>query len=246
MSKEKSKKKSSNKEKYRQSETVVIKRSQIHFAPYNPKSHTKEQVDAIRKNIKRVAFLGGIVYNLTTGNLIDGHKRVTALDFIHGYDGSPEKDYDIKVEQIELDEKTEKEQNVFQTKSRTDLDNELLASIVLEGIEIENAGLTIEDIHIIELEVPDFDYGANTEAKEGFGAISKKEVTAEEHQRNVDKIKEAKQRTKNKTEGGRFLTLTFKSFQEKAEFLELLGFDPYAEYIPGEQVDQKIQDMLNV
>jgi hypothetical protein len=255
MSKEKSKKtsekKSSAKERYRQSETVTIKRSQIHFAPYNPKLHTKEQVDAIKKNIKRVAFLGGIVFNSTTGNLIDGHKRVTALDIIHGYDGSPEKDYDIKVERIELDEKTEREQNVFQTKSRTDLDNELLSRIIQEGIEIENAGITDEDIHIIELECPDFEYGSNVEAREDFDALGKngkkeKELSAEEHQRNIDKIKEAKQKTRNKTEGGRFLTLTFKSFDEKAEFLEMLGFDPYAEYIPGEQIDQKIQDMLSV
>jgi hypothetical protein len=104
--------------------------------------------------------------------------------------------------------------------------------------------MTIEDIHIIELEVPDFEYGSNTEAKEDFNVINKKEVTPEEHQKNVDKIKEAKQRTRNKTEGGRFLTLTFKSFEEKSGFLELLGFDPCAEYLPGEQVDQKIQDML--
>jgi hypothetical protein len=251
MSKEQSKKKSKKagdkKEKYRQSETVTIKRSQIHFAPYNPKLHTKEQIDAIKKNIKRVAFLGGIVYNSTTGNLIDGHKRVTALDIIHGYDGSPEKDYDIKVEMIELDEKTEKEQNVFQTKSRTELDNELLASIIKEGIDIESAGITIEDMHMIELDVPDFEYGLNEEAKEDFNALGKKdkkELSAEEHQRNIDKIKEAKQKTRNKTEGGRLLTLTFSSFEEKAGFLELLGFDPYTEYLPGEQFDQKIQDMI--
>ena len=61
---------------YKQSETVVIKRSQINFAPYNPKNHTKEQINEIKKNIKRVAFLGGIVWNVITGNLIDGHKRV--------------------------------------------------------------------------------------------------------------------------------------------------------------------------
>jgi hypothetical protein len=235
------------KEKYRQSETVSIRRSAIRFAPYNPKKHSKEQVAAIRKNIKRVAFLGGIVYNSATGNLVDGHKRIEALDIIHGYDGTPEKDYEVKVEQIALDEKTEREQNIFQTKSRTDLDSELLAGIVQE-IAPDNAGLTVEDIRLIELEVPDFEYGANREAEEDFGGMKSKkaeeEETPEERHRRIAKIKEAKQSAKDKTEGGRFLTLTFASFQAKADFLELLGFDQYAEYLPGEQVDQKFQDIM--
>jgi hypothetical protein len=245
-SKEKSKEKGGAKEKYRQSETVVVRRSQICFAPYNPKQHTQEQVSAVKKNIKRVALLGGIIYNSATKNLIDGHKRVMALDAIHGYDGSPEKDYDVKVEAIALDEKTEKEQNIFQTKSRTELDSELLASIIQEGIAIEHAGLTVEDVHIIELEVPSFEYGVNEEASEDFSAMRQKEVSESERQRQIEKIKAAKQSSKSKTEGGRFLTLTFSSFQEKASFLELLGFDPYAEYLPGGLVDQKIQDMLSV
>ena len=64
------------KKKYRESETITIKRSQINFAPYNPKNHTKKKIDEIKANIKRVGLLGGIIWNKTTSNLIDGHKRV--------------------------------------------------------------------------------------------------------------------------------------------------------------------------
>ena len=112
--------------KYKTSETVIVKRSQINFAVYNPKKHTKDQIDQIKKNFKKVGFLGGIIWNSVTGNLIDGHKRVSALDIINKYDGTPETDYEVKVERIELDLQTEKEQNVFQTRSRTDFDDDLM------------------------------------------------------------------------------------------------------------------------
>ena len=65
---------------FKQSETQTINRSQIHFAPYNPKKHTDEQVKAILKDLKKNGFYGGIVWNKVTGNLIDGHKRVMAHD----------------------------------------------------------------------------------------------------------------------------------------------------------------------
>ena len=39
------------KELYKQSETITIQRSQINFAPFNPKRHTDEQIAQMRKNM---------------------------------------------------------------------------------------------------------------------------------------------------------------------------------------------------
>ena len=102
-----------NKPKLKQSETVIIKRSNIKFSPYNPRKKNPKVVAALKENFKKVGFLGGICWNKTTGNLIGGHKRLEALDLIYNYDGSKEKDYDVKVEQIEIELKTEKAQNIF-------------------------------------------------------------------------------------------------------------------------------------
>ena len=99
--------------KIKQSETVFIKRSQVNFAAYNPRKANPKVVDALKKNFKKVGFMGGIKWNETTGNLIGGHKRTEALDLIHGYDGTENTDYEIKVEKIQLTEKQEKEQNIF-------------------------------------------------------------------------------------------------------------------------------------
>ena len=83
------------------SETIIIKRSEIALNPFNPKNHSDEEINLQKKNLKKVGFLGGIVWNKTTGRLLDGHRRIKALDLINKYDGT--NDYEIKVECAEFD-----------------------------------------------------------------------------------------------------------------------------------------------
>ena len=97
----------------KQSETRTIKRSQINLNPQNIKNHTEEQVKLQKKNLKKVGYLGGVVWNEESHNLIDGHRRLQALDSINRYDGTPETDYDIKVECVSFDRKTELEQMAY-------------------------------------------------------------------------------------------------------------------------------------
>lgn len=134
------------------SETKTIKRSQINLNPYNPKIHSDADIKLQKANIKKVGFLGGIQWNETTGNLIDGHKRVMSYDLIKGYDGSAEKDYDIKVEAVEFDEKTEKEQLLFMAKSQDPIDyNKVAQNFSLDEIDFKAAGFTEEDTEQIKL-----------------------------------------------------------------------------------------------
>lgn len=124
------------------SETKIIKRSQINLNPCNPKHHTDAEIKQQKANIRKVGLLGGIQWNESTGNLIDGHKRVMSCDLIQGYDGTAETDYDIKVEAVDFDEKTEKEQMVFQAKATTSrLDYNVVASFIDE-IDSKAAGFT--------------------------------------------------------------------------------------------------------
>ena len=95
--------------KYKQSETVVIKRSQINFAPYNPRKEDPEVIKKLKKNFKTVGYLGGIVWNQLSSYLVSGHKRVQTLDIINNYDGTPETDYEIKVEAVELEDEISSE-----------------------------------------------------------------------------------------------------------------------------------------
>lgn len=81
--------------------TLTINRSQINFAPYNPREDDPKLVKELRSNFQKVGYLGGIVWNSLSGNLVGGHKRVMAHDIHYKYDGT--EDYKIKVEAVDLD-----------------------------------------------------------------------------------------------------------------------------------------------
>lgn len=130
--------------KIRQSATQDIQRSAIALNPYNPKRHTDKQVKQQVANIKRNGYLGGIVWNRTSGNLIDGHRRVQALDIINKFDGTASTDYTLKVEVVEFDEKTELEQLTYMAVGNSKADYNLVAQYA-ERIDTTAIGMTDEE-----------------------------------------------------------------------------------------------------
>jgi len=205
----------------KQSETIILNRSQVNFAPYNPRKKDKKVIESLKKNFKKVGFLGGIIWNKTTGNLVGGHKRMETLDLIYNYDGTKEKDYDIKVEMVEFDLKTEHEQNIYlnNKKQQGETDFELMSKLI-EVIDIDSAGLDIQDIEIIEALVPDFEFGKKDDIQNDISELNKES--------NKKSIKELKKNIKNNVGGSQMathFTITFKTYEEKAEFLESIGIN---------------------
>lgn len=205
----------------KQSETIILNRSQVNFAPYNPRKKDKKVIESLKKNFKKVGFLGGIIWNKTTGNLVGGHKRMETLDLIYNYDGTKEKDYDIKVEMVEFDLKTEQEQNIYlnNKKQQGETDFELMSKLI-EVIDIDSAGLDIQDIEIIEALVPNFEFGKKDDIQNDISELNKES--------NKKAIKELKKNIKNNVGGSQMathFTITFKTYEEKAEFLESIGIN---------------------
>lgn len=228
--------------KLKQSETITIKRSKINFAAYNPRKKDKKVVEALKKNFKKVGFLGGIQWNSITGNLIGGHKRTEALDLIYDYDGTPEKDYDVKVEAIQLDEKTEKEQNIFLNNKRVQgtTDFELMAAII-EDINIEAAGLDEYDVNLIESIVPDFKMGANDSIMEDIEDLK----PIKKEQEKIGHVKNLKKSIKSGISENQipsYFTVTFKTYSEKAEYLEGLGINGDTVFITSKEFFNKLNE----
>ena len=234
--------------RYIQSETTVIRRSQINFAPYNPKRHSKEAISEQAKNIKRVGILGGIVWNRLTGNLVSGHKRIMALDKLNKYDGAPEKDYGVKVEAVEMDEKTEKEQNVYMDAAATNTaqDVDLLAELIPQ-IDYKNAGLTEVDLNIIGI-----DYVFETEEESSIVADfddlmsetnRQKEAEKQERKAAVKAMKDEIKR--NADEKARnmdaYVMISFETHSAKAAFMQRFDFDKREKYIKGEVFSEMIE-----
>jgi len=222
--------------KIKQSETITIKRSQINFAPYNPRKKDPKVVEALKRNFKRVGYLGGIVWNETTQNCVSGHKRLQSHDIIYNYDGTPEKDYDIKVEKVILDEKTEKEQNIFMNSQSVQgkFDYFKLAEM-LPTIDYNDAGLSDSDIKVIQLEVPNIVLNSNP--------INEIQRDMKEIERPYQELKEAVKQAKQQVKGTAiereqnketYLILNFESVENKLYFLEINGLSENDKIIKGE------------
>lgn len=225
--------------KFKESEKKQVWRSEISFAPFNPKQHSQKQINEMKANIKRVGLNGGIIWNRTTGNLVDGHKRVMSADLIQGYDGSKEKDYQIGVDIVEMDLKTEKEQNVFQTRSRTELDEQLMQELIPD-IDYKNAGLDEIDLDLYGINLSEIDTTINDTIEELFEPVVKdreakkqavKESKARIKERGVEKAKDMLS----------YVTISFDSHKSKAAFMRRFDYDENTMFINGNEFSENIE-----
>ena len=138
--------------KYFNSKSVELKRSQIKPASYNPRTISDEGKKALKRSIKLYGVVGGIVINQATSyTIVGGHQKVAVLDELNKYDKSThENDYTLRVELINVDEKTEKQLNITLNNPNVggNWDFDALARIVPD-IDWKDAGLTDADLNMI-------------------------------------------------------------------------------------------------
>lgn len=186
-----------------QPEQIVVRRSEIHAAAYNPRKITPEAAKLLKENLKRVGLLGGVIWNRTTGNLVSGHQRVAQMDAINRYDPeNPDTDYEFKVEVVEMDEKTEKEQNLFlnNRNAQGEFDDDMLRQM-FDGIDYSLAGFDDFDLQMLGFGDPSETVAAYLDASwresqitgEGYQA----EEGAEKNEEMADKSAEFKAEGEN-------------------------------------------------
>ena len=241
------------KKKLKQSETIEILRSQINLNPYNPKRHSDKKVKEQKQNLQRIGYLGGITWNKTSGNLIDGHRRVKALDMYYCYDGTPETDYTIKVEAVELNPTQEKEQMTYMALGNTKADFALIAEYLPE-IDYTLAGIDEHDLSLIQTFIPSDEIvtvesyddlisevapDPNDEDDEEVEAT----LSAEEKK---SRIKEAKQKQievagERYADLNAYITVSFNGAEEKRMFCDLLGVAEDTKFIQGSKLLEIIE-----
>ncbi len=225
------------KKQLRQSETLDIMRSQIKMNPYNPKRHTEQLVKEQRKNFTRIGYLGGIVWNKASGNIVDGHRRVMAMDELYGYDGTPATDYKIKVEVVELDEKKEKEQMTFMALANTKADLQLIAQY-LPDIDIDLAGISASDLKDIESFLPNDNVVDIDTYDDLLSGVADGIDSADD---KVERVKETKIRQKELASDRysnltAYITISFSSPEQKLMFCELADINPEDRFITGDKI----------
>lgn len=228
------------------SETRVIKRSQISKNPINPKRHKEDRIKVQEKNLKKVGYLGGIVWNETTGNLIDGHRRISAMDLYYGYDGTAETDYDVKVEVVHMNDAEEKQQLAYMAAGDTKADLDLLANFADE-IDLGEIGLEqseIDDILNIASGGTEETPGLFVELMKPTKAVPEK--GSEEYEANKARVKEGKAKTRemareNAKNESAHITLSFSSYDNFVAFCDLMGVAPDSKFVKGEELLQMFE-----
>lgn len=228
------------------SETRVVKRHQISFNVRNPKRHKEDRIKLQAKNLKKVGYLGGIVWNETTGNLIDGHRRISAMDLYYGYDGTPETDYEVKVEVVHMDEKEEKQQLAYMAAGDTKADLDLIANFADE-IDLGEIGLNESEIN----DILNIANGSNEETPDLFEELMKPtkaqpEKGSSEYEANKARVKEGKAKTRemakeNAQNEAAHITLSFSTYENLVAFCDLMGVAPDAKFVKGEELLQMFE-----
>ena len=231
-----------------QSKTVEIKRSQIKLNPFNPKRHPEEAIKLQQRNFKKVGFLGGVSWNSRTGHLLDGHRRVLAMDAINKYDGTEATDYVIKVEATDLDEKTEKEQMTYMAVGNTEADMDLIAAYI-NDIDTKDIGLS--DVEISSLlkfsAAADAAPEAAAEQVETFfdfiptptvQSAEQMAMTPEQKKQHVLDVRREQNEDKMEYSSVQnlYVTLSFSDEESTTAFCEMMGVEADGQFIKGEDV----------
>lgn len=220
----------------------TIHRSQLLNAPYNPRKIGAKQRTELKKNLKRVGLVGPLIWNEVTGNLVSGHQRIDILDELE-----KSADYELTVSVVSLDDKTEKEQNVFlnSTTFTGEFDLEKLAVMLNDGdIDYKLAGLDEYDLNVIGV---DFDSRPDPpdEDEQAF-----QEIQADREAERAASIEALKQRKRDSKQeiydragsGETYVTLSFDNFENKTAFMRRFNLNEEDLYIKGEYFVQILND----
>jgi hypothetical protein len=219
----------------KQSETRVIRRSRINLNPVNPKRHSDDKVKLQKKNLQKIGFLGGIVWNERTSNLIDGHRRIKAMDLHYKYDGTPGTDYSIKVEVVNLDDKTEKEQLTYMAVGNTKPDIDLIANYISD-IDYLDVGLDASELNDI-LSIAGVETVPLSDSLDGLLST----VESRSYEEKKDHMKDVKRQVaesaiEKQQDEEAYITLSFSTYQAKSDFCDLLEVSIDDKFAKGEEV----------
>lgn len=243
--------------KYIKSEVVEINRSAIHLASYNPRVISEGAKKALKRIVKKYGLIGGIVVNKRTGlTVVSGHQRITVMDELQKYDRkTKENDYRLRVDVIDVDEKTEKELNIAMNNpnAQGSWDRDKLAEMI-PGIDYKDVGLTEADLSLLGLDfmfktedeggladkLDDLMYEANREKEE---EKARKQAEREAKVAHMKEVKEQVRQAAEKTAGNMdaYVMLSFDNMENKNRFLQRFGYGPENKFIKGEDFDMRCE-----
>lgn len=216
--------------KHQRFEVVRMRRSEIQEATYNPRTITEQNRKKLRKKISAVGLLEPVVVNRRTGTLVSGHKRLAILDGLERG-----RDYALDVSVVDLDERQEREMNVFfnNTSAMGEYDLDLLADLHLEaGIDFEAMGFEEYDIDVL------FDGDAR------FSNFFPDPEEVGEVKEGLEKVKAARaesvERLRERNQAQFYFVVVCRDDDQRAELLRLIGVPVFEQFVEGEYLRENL------
>lgn len=236
---------------------MELKRSAIRFASYNPRKISEESRKTLKRGIKKFGLVGGIVVNKRTGfTVVSGHQRLSVMDELQKYNpDTKENDYRIRVDVVDMDEKSEKELNILANNPNAQgtWDYDALRELVPD-IDYKDAGLTDADLNMIGCDFLLQTEEENNIASELDSMMSEvnEQHEAEKAQRQMERaaktahMKEVKKQVKDAAQKqtqdmDAYVMLSFDTWEAKASFCQRFGYDPYDKFLKGEVFDEQVE-----
>ena len=190
-----------------------------------------------------------LIWNKRTGNLVGGHQRLGLLDSLEG-----SADYLLTVAVVDMDPKTEREQNIFLNNASAmgSWDEDLLVEMLKgdDRIDITAAGFDLTDVEVLtdDPEILQFFAEQNNPdtpdltAMADAGKLARKAAAEAKRAEasTVDAIKarrqeyKAEDRAKDSCEY--YAVVVFESDDARVDFMARMGTDPAQRYVDGARV----------
>jgi hypothetical protein len=211
-------------------EMVKLLRSGIRLSDYNPRKISDSARKKLKKNIKENGLIQPIIVNKRTMHVVGGHQRLDVADEL-----MRNKDYELNVALIDVDETKEASLNVFlnNVSAQGEWDTLLLQDIkgLFPDIDYElDMGFDESDINIL--------FGK----READEKLIEEQAAAEEF--TPDTFREAKKQSREKAKGDNetggtynlaesdyVIQIVFPNNHEKREFLRKIRKDPKEKYL---------------
>lgn len=195
--------------KIRQWETKTINRSLIKIADYNPRKLSNKAEKKLKENLESKGFMGGIIWNSVTGNLVSGHQRLKLLD-----KDNKTKDYMVLCTVVELSLEDEKKQNIFLNNSDAQGEFDYIKLEELMGSLEFSEETGFDKSTSLQM------FGINNEmTKEEYEELAK----SSEYMKNFSVLGRGK---KDKDSDDFYCVLVFKEATERDKVLNSLGLEP--------------------
>jgi len=178
---------------------------------------------ALKKNLSKIGLLAPIVWNRRTGNIVSGHQRIRQLDALE-----KTSDYTLRVAVVDLDEKQEKEQNIFMNNNQVMGDFDLPALETLmkdQSLDVESMGFDLSDTYKLF----------------GTDALSDNQLVdvGNRLKEMRDCFESIKSKNTNRDSPDFYLIVIFKDYPDRLEFTNLLGLEDN-KYVDGRILLSKI------